>query len=61
MDTKTILIFFIIYVSLKISDELIKINNWILAQLLQLIICFIVFFVFSLIWNKVLKKPFSQD
>lgn len=60
MDEKSFLTILIIYVVLDSIKNVGLSNMWILNQLIKLIICFTVFYIFSFIWNFITKEKFKK-
>ncbi len=56
MDTKSILIFFLVFAVLQVTEGLNLGDNWFVTTFIQFAICFVVFIVFSLIWTRVTKR-----
>ncbi|MBR7554959.1 hypothetical protein ACFFJI_11710 [Allobacillus sp. GCM10007491] len=56
MDTKSILIFFLVFAVLQVTEGLNLGDHWFVITSIQFAIGFIVFIVFSLIWTRVTKK-----
>lgn len=58
MDKKSFITIFIIYVVLDSMKDVEISNMWILNQLIKLIVCFTVFYIFVFIWNFITKEKF---
>ncbi|MET3684473.1 Na+/proline symporter [Alkalibacillus flavidus] len=56
MNKKSILIFFLVFAVLQVTEELNLGDNWFVTTSIQFAICFVIFIVFSLIWTRVTKK-----
>jgi len=58
MDKKSFITIFLIYATLDIMKDIEISNMWILNQLIKLIVCFTVFFIFTFIWSFFTKEKF---
>lgn len=56
MDKRYIAIIFLVFATFNVTSGLEIYHNWILTQLVKLLICFVVFLIFSMVLNMFSKK-----
>ncbi|NIK11512.1 hypothetical protein FHR85_000893 [Alkalibacillus almallahensis] len=56
MNKKSILTFFLVFAVLQVTEGLNLGSNWLVTTLVQFVICFVIFIVFSLMWTRITKK-----